>query len=299
MTKLAWPYEGALPEDKQKPCFLQAGSNICLDLHGDPLRAKLVVFSDGNHHMALQESLSAFIAANPGMEDIFYLTTPPRVALQTLRAGCLNVGNLQLSVKPHVFISPPAVLEQLVADGHMGSHRPFMRSTGIVFLVKNGNPKSILSISDLLRDDVRIFLSNPVTETVSYQAYAACLKNMAKREGCTLEFLDHQTSQHSSNKLVYGETIHHREAPQCIADNKADIAIVYYHLALRYTRVFPDIFDLVWPAGNTNNPGCETSQFNCGLVGNGGVWGVKLLEFLASPKVISIYRSHGLESALS
>ena len=181
----------------------------------------------------------------------------------------------------------------------MYSHRPFMRSAGIVFLVRKGNPKSILSISDLLRDDVRLFLSNPVTETVSYQAYTACLKNMAKTAGCTLDFLEHQPGQQDPKKLFYGETIHHREAPQCLADNSADVAVVYYHLALRYTRIFPELFDLVSPTGSSSNTNYETSQFNCGLVGSGGIWGAKLLEFLASPEVISIYRSHGLESALS
>ena len=296
MSALNWPYEGALPEAKIEPRFLQAGSNICLDLHGDPLRAKLVVFSDGNHHMALQETLSAFVAAHPEVEEVFYLTTPSRVAVQTLRAGCLNIGNLRLSVKPHVFISPPAILDQLVTDGRMSTHHPFMRSTGIVFLVRKGNPKSIFGIDDLLRNDVKIFLSNPVTETVSYQAYTDCLRSLSMRSGHTLEFLAHQPGRHDPAKLVYGETIHHREAPQCLADDKADVAVVYCHLGLRYQRIFPDLFSFVWPNGAVSDQGCDHSQFNCGLVDNGGEWGTKLLEHLSSEQVASIYRSHGLES---
>jgi len=295
MAALDWPYEGALPAVQDTPRFLQAGSNICLDFHGDPIRAKLTVFSDGNHHMALQETLRSFVAAYP-MVDVFYLTTPPRVAMQVLRSGCLNIGNLHLSVQPHVFISPPAVLEQMVAEGRMTVHQPFMRSTGIVLLVKKGNPKSILGISDLHRDDVRLFMSNPVTETVSYQAYADCLRNLSMRSGHALDFLDHQPGQHDPAKLDYGETIHHREAPQCLADDRADVAVVYFHLALRYKRIFPNLFDFVWPTGSVGDQGCDASQFNCGLVGNGGVWGGKLLEHLLSDEVASIYRSHGLES---
>ena len=37
----------------------QARSNLCLDFHGDPASAQLVVFSDGNHHMALAECVAA------------------------------------------------------------------------------------------------------------------------------------------------------------------------------------------------------------------------------------------------
>jgi len=292
MAALDWPYEGALPAVQETPRFAQAGSNICLDFHGDPVRAKLVVFSDGNHHMALQETLRGFVAAYPAVDDIFYLTTPPRVALQALRAGCLHVGNLQLSVQPHVFISPPAILDQLVVEGRMPAHRPFMRSTGIVLLVKKGNPKSISGISDLQRDDVRLFLSNPTTETVSYQTYTDCLRRLAIHGGHTLDFL----AQHDPAKLTYGESIHHREAPQCLADERADVAVVYYHLALRYQRIFPDLFDFVWPSGALGDQGCDTSQFNCGLIGDGGVWGAKLLDFLLGGEVASIYRSHGLES---
>jgi len=119
MNPLRWPNETARPRNHEEPGFSQPGSNICLDFHGDPMRARLVVFSDGNHHMALQETLRAFLLKFPEVEDVFYVTTPPRVALQMLQAGCLNIGNLRLSVTPHVFISPSAVLDQLIAGMKM------------------------------------------------------------------------------------------------------------------------------------------------------------------------------------
>jgi len=37
----------------------------------------LVVFSDGNHHMALGECVARFLAAYPDAGDVFYTTTPP------------------------------------------------------------------------------------------------------------------------------------------------------------------------------------------------------------------------------
>ena len=52
---LEWPQEAARLQGSDEPSFGHAGSNLCLDFHGDPKRAGLVVFSDGNHHMALEE----------------------------------------------------------------------------------------------------------------------------------------------------------------------------------------------------------------------------------------------------
>ncbi len=297
MARLNWPDESARPAVRDAPHFHQADSNICLDFHGDPLRAKLVVFSDGNHHMALEETLRAFLAQHSAVEEIFYTTTPPRIAMQMLRAGCLDIGNLRLSVMPHVFISPPTVLEELVREGHLSEHHKFMRSRGVVLLLKKDNPKQIAGLRDLLRDDVRLFLSNPDTEKVSYQIYADCLRRLGRHEGLSLDFLAHPPGQPNPHKLIYGESIHHREAPQAVADGCADVALVFYHLALRYQRIFPELFDFVWPTGSLGEQACDISYIHYGLIGDGGEWGKQLYQFLLSDTVTEIYRFHGLERA--
>lgn len=297
MANLNWPNETARPASRDEPRFVQPGSNICLDFHGDPLRAKLVVFSDGNHHMALQEALHAFLAKHQEVEDIFYVTTPPSPAMQMLRAGCLYVGNLRLSVTPHLFISPPAVLDQLVAEKRMSGYRPFMRSRGVVLLVPRHNPKRIAGLRDLLRPEVKLFLSNPAREKVSYQIYTDCLRRLALHEGVMLDFLAHAPGAPDPAKLIYGQAIHHREAPQAIADGQADVALVFYHLALRYQRIFPDLFDFVWPTGSIGEQGCDITHFSCGLIGDGGTWGGTLEDFLMTDEVTAIYAAHGLERA--
>ena len=297
MGALNWPDEMACTANRDEPRFVHAGSNVCLDFHGDPSRARLVVFSDGNHHMALRETLHAFIEKFPAVEDIFYTTTPPNVALKLLRAGCLNIGNLRLSVAPHVFISPPSVLDQLVAEGRMLGNWPFMRSRGIVLLVRKENPKNITSLADLLRKDVKLFLSNPLTEKVSYQIYTDCLHRLAMHDGTLLDFLAHPPGLPDPEKLMVGEAIHHREAPQAIVDGCADVAIVFYHLALRYQRIFPELFDYSWPSGSLAQQNCDASYINCGLIGDGGEWGRPLIEFLMSDEVTEIYSAHGLERA--
>jgi hypothetical protein len=299
VASLDWPREIAGAGDAAGAGFVQPASNICLDFHGDPLRARLVVASDGNHHMALRDVLAAFLAAHPTVEDIFYSTTPPSVALQWLDKGHVDVGNLRLSARPHVLISPPPVLDQAIAGGHMDVYRPFMRSRGLALLVLKGNPKCICGAGDLLRADVRLFLSNPVREKVSHAVYRLGLRDLAAAEGVALHFLDDPSALADPAKLVLGAAIHHREAPQAVADGVADVAVVFYHLALRYQRIFPEAFELLQPEPWAEDQARETGRTDCGLVGDGGTWGAALLDFLATDGVTRTYRAHGLERVTS
>lgn len=297
---LDWPREWARDRGQQ-PVWYQAGSNLCLDFHGDPLRAGVVVFSDGNHHMGLQQSLHAFLSRHAEIGDIFYATTPPGVLLQWLDVGSLTVGNLCLTLCPQLFISPPKVLDRVVAGGHAARHEPFMRSRGNVLLVRKANPRKIRDVSDLARDDVRLFLSNPITETPSYQVYVETLQRFAARQNVTLDFLDARPDR-PHPRVVFGERIHHRELPQALADGHADVAPVYYHLALRYTRIFPELFEIVALDGGSPEPApCPEqviSEFHLTLIGDGGRWGSALREFLLSVEVAAIYRHHGLTPVL-
>lgn len=295
MSALPWPTERA-GASQAAACFAHAGSNLCLDFHGDPSRAGATVLSDGNHHMALEQALASFVALRPGVGEVFYTTTPPRVMTDIARAGAIRIGNLQLTIKPDIFIGPPRVLQGLVDARLMHAHAPFMRSTGMVLLVQQGNPKNIHQVGDLLRDEVRLFLSNPDTESVSHHAYKTCLNTLAARADITLPFLAHPPGQPDLQKLIYGECIHHREAPQAVADGHADVAMVYYHLALRYQRIFPEHFELVWPSGVDANGACEPSQYHCGMSEQAGNWGAALYVYLMSAEVADIYRYHGLES---
>jgi hypothetical protein len=291
---LDWPVEQA---GGDKRCFRweQPGSNICLDFHGDPATAQLAVFSDGNHHMALKDSLELFFQKNEGLSGIFYATTPPGPIVGMLRNGGLQMGNLILSVSPHVFISPPEILDNLVADGYMAGHAPFVQNQGNVLLVQKDNPKQVSDVSDLMREDIRLFLSNPDTEKASFSAYHSTLKAMAAEQSGAEGFPDDKIAR---GRVVFGKRIHHREAPQAVADGSADVAVVFYHLALRYTRVFPDLFAMVPLGGSVQKPepvpGNVVGRTHMGLVGDGGAWGRQLLSFLASKPVMDIYRYHGL-----
>lgn len=239
--------------------------------------------------MALEECLRAFAAARPEVGDVFYATTPPRVLVEALRAHGLRVGNLTLRRRPDVFISPPRVLERLAAEGLVAGSTPIAASRGAVLLVPAGNPRAIRSLADLARPDVRLFISNPQTETVSFELYATTLERLGRRAGVILPDLSR-----ASERIVHGALIHHREAPQAVADARADCAIVFHHLALRYTRIFPGRFEVVALAA-AGDPDNLTSRVHAGLVGDGGQWGAALVAFLTAARAQAIYAAHGLQ----
>lgn len=299
---LPWPMETAANPasngSDEVPRWMQPASNISLDFHGDPLKAKLVVFSDGNHHMALLEVIRRFQQLHPNVQDVFYATTPPGVLLDIIKHGAITLGNLSLSRQPHVFISPEFILQKLFASGAVNHYPAFMRSCGNVMLVRHGNPKGIENLSSLLRDDVTLFLSNPKTETASYQVYRNTLLSMARLMGIDTDimqgYLDCATSS-----ILYGERIHHREAPQYVYDGRADVAVVYYHLALRYSRIFPEQFSIVPLTGEGATPadeaGNEQTTYYLSTMKAPGEFGQAFVAFCLTDEVAEIYRSHGLQ----
>ncbi len=295
-SSLSWPPEAAKYPDGNVRAFAAPGSNLVLDFHGDPTTANLAVFSDGNHHMALEASVRAFLAANPDVLDVFYTTTPPAPLVDALKGDGLALGNLCISRKPDVFIGPDNILDGLVKANLMTQHVPFAESRGNVILVRKGNPKDITAISDLLSDDVTVACSNPVTEKASYTVYAEAARGMAQETGTDGNALVGKLST-AGPKTVHSQIIHHREVPELIGAGHADAAIIYYHLALRYTRIFPDIFELVDMGGvlsgeaSTMNP---TTRYHIGLIADGGKWGERFVSFMQSNMAQSLYEEHGL-----
>lgn len=290
MTYLNWPEETVFPKDYFKSWFAH-GSNICLDFHGDPTSADLIVFSDGNHHMALKECLEYFQSQHKDLSGIFYATTPPDPIVKIIRDGGLQLGNLILTTSPHIFISPPEIMESLVKDSLVQEYHPFVRNQGNVLLVKKGNPRNINTVADLEQIEVRLFLSNPKTEKSSYQSYYNTLKALSGITSFPDDLIE-------SGRVMFGKNIHHREAPQAVATGIADAAVVFYHLGLRYVRIFPDIFDIV-PLGGTIDkpdpfPGNQTGTTCIGLVGDGDKWGRQFLSFMKSDRALDIYQYHGL-----
>ena len=292
---LSWPLESAASSPSEHRWW-HSGSNQCLDFHGDPVRAKLTVFSDGNHHMALEETLAKFVKHNPDVNEVFYATTPPAVLITALNQGGLRLGNLMLSRRPQIFISPQDLIERLQEQQVVKEIKPFMASRGNVLLVQKGNPCNIRGLADLYRDDVKLFISNPETEKASYSVYYDTLLDQASRQGLDVNKMAALLRPETSTTL-FGELIHHREAPQALASDRAQVAMVYYHLALRYTRIFPDQFEFISLGAAHNKPeadGMVYTEYWCGLLPDSDEWGKRAYEFLSNDLVTAVYEKHGL-----
>jgi len=296
MNPLPWPAEAArYPQDTVRS-FIAPGSNLALDFHGDPTTAGLALFSDGNHHMALEAAVRAFLVTHPEANDIFYTTTPPAPLVAALKGDGLVLGNLRISRKPDVFIGPDTILNGLAEDGYVTRHVPFAESRGNVLLVRRGNPRKISSVADLLSDRVTLTCSNPVTEKASFSVYKETLEKLAQQAGIDAGAIVEKLSV-AGPRTVHSQIIHHREVPELIASGRADAAVIYYHLALRYTRIFPEIFDFVDIGGGLTDipsPLNLTTRYHVGLVAEGGQWGERFFSFMQGDVSQTLYAEHGL-----
>jgi len=281
---LDWPRETA-SEPATSGVLIATGSNIVLDVHGDPVAARLAVLSDGNHHMALADAMKSFVARHPEVGDVFYLTTPPRILLEVLGTRRLRLGNLMLPIDPDVIISPRPILDRLHEENRIGAPTTFASSRGTAILVAKGNPLGIRGIADLLRADVRLALSNPVTEAASFAVYAAALAGGSLREDCGQADV---AALLSSDAVLKSRVIHHREIPQLIAAGDADASLVYQHLALRYVRIFPDQFEIV---ATTDEP---VTHYAIATIEPCRDLARPFVEYFQGPQVARHYASHGL-----
>lgn len=293
---ISWPEEKTNNNIAYFPWFHDQ-SNILLDFHGNPNNPQLTVLSDGNHHMALQETLQDFSKSLSDVENIFYVTLPPRLLKNIIETGGIQVGNIDLTINADIILSPPKFLQELSTQCYINCKFPFVKNQGCVLLIRNGNPKNIHSVEDLCRDDINLFISNPITESVSHNGYRDTLIKSAAAIGLDGEQLAKRIDNEGEG-IVYGNQIHHREAPQLIASGECDIAIVYYHLALRYTRIFPREFDFIPMGGSkeTPSPGANNtvSSVDIALLNDNSVMTENLIRFLKSTKALEIYHYHGL-----
>lgn len=80
--------------------------------------------------------------------------------------------------------------------------------------------------------------------------------------------------------------------------------MAYYHLALRYVRVFPGEFEIVcegWdPEGDGTREqadGMVVTEYAVASTRCPGEWGNAFAGFMCSEDVVAIYEGHGIRSA--
>ncbi len=279
---LPWPLDTG--RDSPNQIFLP-GSNVVYDFHGDPLRAELTILMEGNQFMVIPDLLEAFYEYLGRRVEVFYATLPPPRFRGALFGEPLAVGNLLLTLEPQIVMAPPEFMKR-VAEKIL-SPKTFMQNKGVVLVVKRGNPKGITGPSDLMREDVKIAISNPQTEVNSFNSYARALEHVPG----LLEKIQ--------KEALFSRLIHHREVPALVYAGKADVAPLYYHFAYYYQN--PQFFEnplfehLTFPEGKKG-----VSLYQVALVrGREDEVARAWYEFLSTREAQQTYARHGFELSYS
>jgi Bacterial extracellular solute-binding protein len=216
-------------------------------------RPSLVIFSEGNHLMALlsDDIVGAFPSwaksrpayADLDLDNMVVVTLPQPILVQMITAGGIALGNLTLDVSrksglyPDIFMGYPGPLRQLRQLGVVEPQaRFFSKNRGLALLVQKGNPLGIDGLRDVFRAGPRIAL--PDSGDVRAECRAAA---------------DELLGKPAADVFFAGEIpsfpgrlgIMHRDLPEMVARGYADVAFTWYHLVSYWARIFPNHFELV------------------------------------------------------
>ncbi len=308
---LEWPADQGVRE----PSLSEPTANLVNDLHAEIHQCDMVLSTAGNYHMALKELWDLYLAKFPASDPLrnwFYTTSPP-ITKQQIASGLVQFGNVRVRCRPQVAVGPKGFIDSLANAGYtVGNAAAITKTRGNVVLVKKGNPKNILTIWDLGRNDVRVVTPNPVSEAGSFSLYVDSLYSMARSDPnppprMTAEGLFNAIFNGASGdplKWLSGRRIHHREIPWSIAYGKADAGIIFFHLASYAKTIFPDLFDVIslggTPAEPKPLPGNRTETLYAIRIK--GTWSdrqrsamEKLMELFQSEEFSTILQKHGLD----
>jgi hypothetical protein len=213
----------------------------------------LVIFTEGNHLMVLlgDDVIGAFPPwaksqpqyADLSLDNIVVSTLPQPVLVEAISAGGIALGNLTLEVSrqsgfyPDIFMGYPEPLRQLHRGGVIEPQaRFFCRNRGVMLLVRKGNPLGIRGLSDALRAGVRIALPDAGDVRAKCRAAADALLGKAAADALF-------AAEVRSFPGRLG--IMHRDLPEMVARNYAEVAFTWYHLVTYWARIFPDHFETV------------------------------------------------------
>lgn len=294
-------------------------SNRLSDLHGAIGDCDIVLSTAGNYHMALRELWQVYLdkyANDLGIKTWYYTTSPP-IAPAQISNKTVQFGNLNLNCIPQVAVGPKKLIAKLTDMGITdGKPVKIVKNFGNVIFVKKGNPKNIKSVWDLGRPDVTLVTPNPKMEAGSFGNFSGSIYEIAKNDanppaGMTAEklfdtiFNSNQDDCGAGKKCkwVSGKRIMHREQPWAVASGEADAGFIFYHLALYFTQVFPDKFEIV-PLGGTADEPAPVNGNKVGVlqaVRIKGDWSdkqkkaqEKLMSALQSDDFTDILKTHGI-----
>ncbi len=192
---------------------------------GDSYTASLVMYLAGNQFMVMEELIKDFQAKHSDIKSIYVETIPPGQILkgQILKQGEIN--GQKTAMNPDLFASVNlGHLKKLKAKGVMSDYIVYIHNK-LQLMIAKGNPKNIKGVKDLGRDDIVQSHPNPLTEGIFKFYGSKMLKELGLYEKVTGD------AKCRSCWAVEGKTWftsrHHRETPDRIENNQADVGIVW------------------------------------------------------------------------
>jgi ABC-type molybdate transport system substrate-binding protein len=200
-------------------------------------KASLVLWLAGNQFFAMDDVVQAFQKNHPGT-TVGLITLPPGLLLQAIKTGGWIYGDTAYRGLPDVYASVNlGHLKQLKTAGIMESYMVYMHNELQIMVAKN-NPKKITGIKDLVREDVRTSMPNPINEGIM-QFY---IRQVLERHGFWQaisggkECVSCQTTKNN-----WFTAVHHRETPDRIKAGQTDAGVVWKTEVLEARRAGADI----------------------------------------------------------
>jgi ABC-type molybdate transport system substrate-binding protein len=206
--------------------------------------AGLVLWLAGNQFFAMDDVIAAF-RKNSANTSVGLITLPPGLLLQAIKAGGWVLEDKEYRGLPDIYASVNlGHLKDLKKNGLMDSYMIYMHNE-LQIMVAKGNPKKIVGIKDLGRDDVRTSMPNPVNEGIM-QFYA---RKVLERHGLWQQLSDgKECVSCQTTKSNWFTAVHHRETPDRIKANQSDAGIVWKTEALEALRDGANVDAVALPA---------------------------------------------------
>jgi ABC-type molybdate transport system substrate-binding protein len=185
--------------------------------------ADLVLWVAGNQFFAMDEVIGAFQKSHPGV-TVGLITLPPGLIVSAIEGGGWVYNGREYRGTPDIYASVNlGHLKQLKAAGLMSRYEIYMHNE-LQIMVAKGNPKGIAGIDNLVRNDVRTSMPNPVNEGIM-QFYA---RKVLERHGIWPAIANGQECVScQTTERNWFTAVHHRETPERIREGKSDAGIVW------------------------------------------------------------------------
>jgi hypothetical protein len=224
----------------------------------------LVIFSEGNHLMALlsKDIVSTFPTwaktephyADLDLGNVVVVTLPQPMVVEIVRTGAVALGNLTIEftrasgLYPDIVMGGPAPLRELHKLGVLEPQaRYFSRNRGRALLVRKGNPLRIRGLADVARTGARVAQADSV-EAGARAGNRVAIEGLIGTPAADTFFANEVG--HFPGRLG----ITHRDVPEMVARGYADVGLTQYHLISYWVRTFPNQFELVPIAGAERFP---------------------------------------------